>query len=76
MNLTTITFLPGGDGHCLYTEAIDLQAIGALEIRRATNIEFCDRTQQWEVRHAQTNSLLFQDASRQVCVAWEYENLQ
>ena len=73
---TTITFSPDGNGHCLYTEAIDLKSIGDLQIKRATNIEFCDRTQRWEVRDAKTNSLLFQDASRQLCIVWEHENLQ
>jgi hypothetical protein len=39
----TITFTPNGNGHCLYTEIILLGTIGALEIRRATSIEFNDK---------------------------------
>jgi hypothetical protein len=72
----TITFTPDGNGHCLYTEAILLGAIGALEIRRATNIEFNDKTQLWEVRDAKDNGILFQEASREVCLRWEHQNLQ
>ena len=72
----TITFTPDGNGHCLYTEAILLGPIGALEIKRATSIEFNDHTQRWEVRDAKNNGLLYQDASREICLRWEHENLQ
>ncbi len=72
----TITFSSDGNGHCLYTEAILLGSIGTLEIKRATNIEFNDHTQLWEVRDAKNNGILFQNASREICIAWEHENLQ
>ena len=72
----TITFSSDGNGHCLYTEAILLGSIGTLEIKRATNIEFNDHTQLWEVRNAKNNGILFQDALREICIAWEHENLQ
>jgi hypothetical protein len=72
----TITFTSDGTGHCLYTEAIQLGTIGALDIKRATNIEFNGITQRWEVRDAKDNCLLFQDASREICLHWEHENLQ
>ena len=72
----TITFCSDGNGHCLYTEAILLGSIGTLEIKRATNIEFNDHTQLWEVRDAKNNGILYQDASREICLRWEQENLQ
>ena len=72
----TITFSSDGNGHCLYTEAILLGSIGTLEIKRATNIEFNDHTRLWEVRNAKNNGILYQDASREICIAWEHENLQ
>ena len=72
----TITFSSDGNGHCLYTEAILLGSIGTLEIKRATNIEFNDHTQLWEVRDAKNNGILFQNASREICIAWEHDNLQ
>ena len=31
MNTPVVTFDPAGTGHCLFTEAIDLSALGALE---------------------------------------------
>ena len=72
----TITFSSDGNGHCLYTEAILLGSIGTLEIKRATNIEFNDHTQLWEVRDAKNNGILFQNASREICLCWEHENFE
>jgi len=72
----TITFSSDGNGHCLYTEAILLGSIGTLEIKRATNIEFNDHTQLWEVRDAKDNGILYQDASREICLRWEHDNLR
>jgi hypothetical protein len=34
-----LTISPTGQAHCLYTEAIPLDAIGRLAIRRASNVE-------------------------------------
>jgi hypothetical protein len=73
---STITFTSDGNGHCLYTEAILLGSIGTLEIQRATNIEFNDKKQCWEVRSAKNNGILYQNASREICIAWEHDNLQ
>ena len=73
---STITFTPDGNGQCLYTEAIDLKNIGTLEIQRATNIEFNDHTQLWEVRDVKNNGILYQNASRESCLRWEHDNLQ
>ena len=67
------SFAPGGEGRCLYTEAIDLAAIGPLRIRRATNIEFNEATQQWEVRDA-GGALLHSDPSREACLIWEHRH--
>jgi hypothetical protein len=70
-----ITFTPDGTGHALYTEAIDLAAIGALSIQRATNIEFDNSTQYWRVRDP-TGFPLFNSPSRQKCLDWERQYLQ
>lgn len=37
---------PGGDMHCIYGEAIDLAALGAVAIRRASHVE-PDAEGQW-----------------------------
>jgi hypothetical protein len=69
-----ITFDPHGQGHCLYTEALDLAAIGPLAIERATTIEFDNQSQRWEVRDP-AGALMYQDPSRNACLAWEHQFL-
>ena len=72
----TLRFQPaGGVVSGLYTEAIDLRALGRLEVFRATDIRFCERRQQWNVRCASTGKLLHSDPSREACLTWERENL-
>ena len=65
-----IHFQPDGTGAGLYTEAIDLQQIGVLEICRASTIEFNPDTQQWEV-FDYTGTQVFTDPSREACLRWE-----
>ena len=67
-----LTFDPTGAGHTLYTELVDLRSIGPLEITRATSIEFRAADQKWEVKDA-TGKVLFSNASRAVCLAWEQQ---
>mgnify|MGYP007046971148 CR=1 FL=1 len=70
-----LTFDTGGTVSGLYGEEIDLRSLGPLAIRRATNIEFNDTTQQWEVRGIKDNQPLFAHPSRAACLQWEVENL-
>jgi hypothetical protein len=49
MNIN-IQFCPDGSAHYLWTDAVPLHELGRLEIHRATNIEFNNTTQKWEVR--------------------------
>jgi hypothetical protein len=72
MNTVVIRFDPQGNGHCLYTEAVDLHAIGPLQVARASNIEFNQAEQKWEVRDAE-RQLLCSSASRAICLAWEHQ---
>jgi hypothetical protein len=72
----TLRFTPGGSIDCLYTEVIDLRALGRLQVVRATDIRFNETTQQWDVRDAGTGKLLHSDPSREACLAWERNNLQ
>jgi len=67
----------GRDGtiDCLYTEAIDLRALGRLDVVRATEIVFDPEEQRWEVRSAIFGGLLFAHRSREACLRWERENL-
>ena len=74
---STLRFQPDeGIVECLYTEVIDLQVLGPLRITRATDIRFCDPTQQWQVHEAGTDRVLFSNPSRSECLVWEHQNLQ
>ena len=64
MNAVVIYIDSKGDGHCLYTELIDLRQLGQLQITRATTIEFNNETDEWEVKDSK-NKLLFHNASRE-----------
>jgi hypothetical protein len=61
-----------GNGHCLFTEAINLSSLGALEMVRASSIEFDHPSQKWEVRN-EAGDLLFRHHSRQACLEWEQQ---
>lgn len=73
---TTLRFDPHGVVDCLYTEAVDLRALGRLHVVRATRIAFAAEDQCWEVRCATTGNLLHTHPSREACLAWERANLQ
>ncbi len=73
MNTPVITFDPAGNGHCLFTEAMDLCALGALEIVRASTIEFNNSAQLWEVKNTE-GVLLFSHPSRQACLDQEHQH--
>ena len=70
----TLTFSRDGTGRCLYTELIDLQSLGRLDISRATHIEFNNQTQQWEVKDRQSKVRFFAK-SRAACLEWEQRHL-
>ena len=72
--IATIRFDRAGRGHCLYTEAVDLAAIGQLAIRRATHVEFNNSRQAWQVRDLD-GSLLYSSPSRAACLDWERQFL-
>lgn len=69
-----LTFDAEGIGRCLHTEAIDLEAIGTLEIQRASNVEFNNESQQWEVIGLD-GTILHHDKSRAACIQWEASNV-
>lgn len=68
----------GNDGsvECLWTEAIPLESLGTLHVKRASNVEFNEATQQWEVRLATAPDVVaYSDPSRAACIAWEIETI-
>ena len=70
-----ISFEPDGTAQCLWTEALPLHELGRLEIHRATNIEFNNTTQHWEVRDRKRKVRFF-SKSRASCLDWEQQNWQ
>ena len=68
-----LTFDTAGQGHCLYTELLDLGSIGGLEIVRASQIEFNNDSQEWEVISGSENNVLFAHPSRAACLEWEQQ---
>lgn len=75
-----ITFNEDGTCSALWTEAIPLHELGSMKIERASNIEFNDLTQEWEVsyinpRFANHCGVVYSNPSRAACIAWEIENL-
>ncbi len=70
-----ITFAADGAARCLWTEAVPLHELGRLEVHRASNIEFNNATQHWEVIDSKEKVRFFA-RSRAACLEWEQENLQ
>jgi hypothetical protein len=78
MNTSTninISFNTHGTAHCLWTEALPLHELGQLQITRATNIEFNNVTQHWEVKDRK-GRVRFISKSRSACLDWEQRKLQ
>ena len=71
-----LTIDADGNAHCLYNELIDLRALGTLSCRRASHIEFDQKSQGWHVLSADRRRILFQDGSREACLDWEADFLQ
>ena len=70
-----ISFQPDGTAQCLWTEAFCLQELGRLEVTRASNLEFNNQTQHWEVKDRR-GKVRFIAKSRSACLEWEQQNLQ
>lgn len=75
MNESVITFDTDGTAQCLWTEAVPLHEIGKLEITRASNIEFNNTSQQWEVIDRK-GKIRFFSKFRTECLQWEQKNVQ
>jgi hypothetical protein len=75
MSPPIITFTPDGTARCLWTEAVPLHELGRLEVTRASNIEFNNSTQRWELKDL-TGKVRFVAQSRSACLQWEQHHLQ
>ena len=72
--MSALLIMPDGNARGVYTEAVDLGALGPLEVRRATAIEFDNRVQAWRVFDAM-GDCLYCSPSRETCLAWERKYL-
>jgi hypothetical protein len=72
---TQTSFKTDGTAQCLWTEVLPLHELGRLEITRATNIEFNNTTQHWEVKDSK-GKVRFIARSRSGCLEWENQNLR
>ena len=68
--MITLIVTPTGTVEVLYTEAIDLAALGRLRIERASTIEFDHPAQVWRVFDRRGRGQ-FASPSRQACLDWE-----
>ena len=72
--MTTLHVLPDGTIKGLYTEALDLNTLGLLEVKRALAIEFDNPAQVWRVFDPYGRNV-YESPSREDCLAWEREHL-
>ena len=60
-----------GNLHCLYTEEIDLFSVGrVVGVRKASNVEFNEKEQVWEVLSL-CGKVLHQNKNREKAIDWE-----
>lgn len=73
--LPTIEIDTEGNISTIYDDELLLERIGIIHnIRRASNIEFNEDWQIWEVICAKTKKVVFQSVSRNKCIEWEIKN--
>jgi hypothetical protein len=58
----------------LHQDALNLEDLGDLEVKRASAVEFDPTRRQWVVEDAATGKELFAHAKRDVCIQWEVEH--
>lgn len=63
-----------GNVHGLYTDQVDLFAIGRVQnVRKASNVEFCEELQKWQVTTLD-GKVLYEDTNREKAIEWEITN--
>jgi len=67
--------LTGGPTGLLKRRCHPLHELGRLQVTRASNIEFNNATQNWEVKDRK-GKVRFIARSRSACIEWEQQNLQ
>ena len=77
MNEHVLLIKPDGNVETLYTEQIDLRALGDLHVERASNVEFDDDEQGWRVLYP-NNTIMLEEVftTRQEALDAEVRHLQ
>jgi hypothetical protein len=70
---TQISFQSKGNAQCLWTEVLPLHELGRLQVTRASNLEFNNAIQQWEVK-GRRGKVRFIAKSRAAWLGWEQDN--
>jgi hypothetical protein len=65
-----LAFYEDGTARGLFSEQIDLSTIGRLEMARASNVEWNNRWECWQVNDLDGRQL-FTAHSREECLKWE-----
>ena len=64
-----------GNVYTLYTDEIDLYAIGEVcNVVKASNVEFNQARQEWEVTKVGSSLVLYSNKNRDAAINWEIEN--
>jgi len=71
--IPTIEIDENGDLHTLYTDEVDLFEIGKVtNVRKASNVEFNEKDQVWEVLSLE-GEVLYTHKNRDEAINWEVE---
>jgi hypothetical protein len=74
--MQVIQFSTDAIARAVYTDGLPLAELGPLRLQRASNVEFNETSQRWEVRLASNpDTVAHTDRSRCSCIAWEVEYL-
>lgn len=72
--IAVLEICENGNIHCLYTDKIDLFAIGrVVDVRKASNVEFNEVEQVWEVLCLE-GEVLYKNTNREKAIDWEIVN--
>ncbi len=71
-NDLVIHFRANGSAKCLWTDAIDLRAIGKLKVSRASTIEYNNRVRLWQVKVK--GRIVYDSHTRAGCLDWEADH--
>jgi len=64
-----------GDIETLYTDEVDLYELGLVHnVRRASNVEFNQTEQVWEVISVSSNEIVYRHKNREQAIEWEIQN--